>query len=898
MTPPAANPPIWAERLLRRSVRDPEWRESITGDLREEFAAMAARLGVAAAGRWYWQQTLPLVVRFLAGRIVPAATPARHRLSIAEVEQQSALGAGWLREVRHAWRSLWQRPALSATIVGTLALALAANAVIYNLADAMYLRPFRFKDVDRLVLVVADIVGSKPYIDNVSVAPADFRDWTRSATTVTDLRAVEWWDPNLSGVDIPEQVPGFKVSPGFFELLGAQPLIGRTFAAEDGQPEAHRRAVLAHAFWERQFAADPGIVGRTIRLDGEPFEVIGVMPPRFAVPFGAQVWSPIAYDEKTWAERERGYLMVMGRLAPGQTVATAHDEFTALAKRQAREFPVTNRERPASVVSFTRGLSDEAVGAFVAIWQAAAGLLLFVACANIANLMLARGTEREPEFAVRLALGASRGRLILQLFIEGLCLATMGVTIGTGLTAVAMQYSKSALPAGVIRYVTGYEFIGVDARVVAAMALLAVVATVIFSLLPAIHSSRAATATSSLAAARATTGPARRQWVRSFLAGAQVALTLTLAVASTLIVGAVERATNGVLGFDKRGVMTAELTLPERPYESPERRRQFTAAVLERLQALPGATDVGAIHTLPYSGSSTSRPFSPEGAPADAPRRDVDLQRVSEHYFTTMRIPLVAGRPLNAGDRPDLPPVALVSQALAERYWPGLDPLGRRFRLSNDGAWITVVGVTADVMHDWLTGRREPTVYRPMAQDPTLSIAFVARTSGSPEALARGMRAAVTAVDPDQPLLALRTMDDVVVEKLAGVDYFAKLLMVMSGVALLLALTGIYSLMAYVTARRTREIGVRVALGATSAQVTRLAASRATRIVAGGVLTGGALAAGLSTVMQTALFGMVVPNPVVISASVVVLTAVTMAAGYLPARKAARQDPWVALRSE
>jgi putative ABC transport system permease protein len=891
-------PPITAERLLRATVRDADWRESITGDLREEFATVARARGTASARRWYWRQALPLAVRFWVSRLVPSAAPARRRIRVADIERTSMLGAGWTREMRHAWRSLWQRPALTVTIVATLALALAANAVIFNLADAMYLRPFRFKDVDRLVLVVADIVGSKPYIDNVSVAPADFRDWTQSATTVSDLRAVEWWDPNLSGIDIPEQVPGFRVSPGFFELLGARPLIGRTFAPEDGRPEAHRRVMLAHAFWVRQFAADPSVVGRTVRLDGEPFEVIGVMPPRFAIPFGAQVWSPIAYDEKTWAERERGYLMVIGRLAPGETVSTAHAEFSAIAKRQAAEFPTTNRDRPASVVTFTRGLGDEAAGSFLAIWQAAAGLLLLVACANIANLMLARGTEREPEFAVRLALGAGRGRLVLQLFIEGVCLASMGAALGIGLTDVAMRISRTALPASVIRFVPGYEFLGLDLAVVGAMAALAALATVVFSLLPALHTSRSASASGTLGAIRSSTAPARRQWMRSILAGAQVALTLALAVASTLILGAVDRATNGVLGFDKHGLMTASLTLPERPYESPDRRRQFVAGVLDRLQGLAGVTDVAAVSTLPYSGSTTSRPLTPEGAPADAVRRDVNLQRVSPAYFETMRTPLVAGRHLNDADRPDTPPVAVVSQALADRYWQGLDPVGRRFRLSNDGDWITVVGVASDVIHDWFTGRREPTVFRPLAQDPTPYMTFLARTAGAPGALARDIRAAVRAVDPDQPILALQTMDEVIVDKVAGVAYFARILTVMSGVALLLALTGIYSLMAYLTARRTREIGVRVALGATTAQVTRLAATRATWIVVGGVAVGGALAVALSAVMQSALFGLVVPQPAVIAGAIAALSIVTMAAGYLPARKAARQDPWAALRTE
>ncbi|MEZ5419833.1 MAG: ABC transporter permease [Vicinamibacterales bacterium] len=338
MTTPAA-PPAFAERLLRASVVDAEWRESITGDLREEYAAVTAARGAAAARRWYWRQALPLAARFLAGRVIPSATPARRRVSVADLERTERAGTAWTQELRHGWRALTQRPALSITIAATLALALASNAVVFNLADALYLRPFRFPDVDRLVLVVADTVGDKPYINRESVAPADFRDFSQQATSVTQMVAAEWWDPNLSGIDLPEQIPGFKVGPGYFELLGAQPLIGRTFTADEARPEANRHVVLSHKFWVRQFASDPGVLGRTIRLDGEAHEIVGVMPPRFAIPFGADVWAPLAYDDATWARRERGYLMVTGRLAEGHTVATADGEFRQLAARLAAELP-------------------------------------------------------------------------------------------------------------------------------------------------------------------------------------------------------------------------------------------------------------------------------------------------------------------------------------------------------------------------------------------------------------------------------------------------------------------------------------------------------------------------------------------------------------------------------
>lgn len=898
MTIPLA-PPALPERLLRASVRDPEWRDAITGDLREEYAAALAARGAAGARRWYWRQVLPLAARFALGRLLPAlAPPRRRRVTIAELEGTGAIGTGWGRELRHAWRALAQRPALSLTIVATLAVALASNAVVFNLADALYLRPFRFADVDRLALVVADTPGTKPYIDRESIAPADFRDFTRRAASVTGMVAAEWWDPNLSGIDLPEQVPGFRVSPGYFELLGVSPVLGRTFTAEEGRPEANRSVVLSHAFWVRQFAADPGVLGRTVRLDGEAHEVVGVMPPRFAIPFGADVWAPLAYDEATWAERERGYLLVMGRLAPGHTVATADAEFRSLAAQLSAEFPGTNRDRPAAVVTFTRGMGDEGVGPFVAIWQAAAMLLLFVACANVANLLLARGTERQPEFAVRLALGAGRGRLIRQLLLEGAGLALAGLALGSGLTALAMRYTRSFLPANIVRFVPGYEFLGIDATTLAAMAALGALATVLFSVVPALTVTGSANAASAFGSMRSTTGPPGRQWLRSALAVGQVALAVTLAVAATLINGAVDNAVNGTLGFDKRGLAAARLTLPERPYATPERRRQFVDDVLVRANALPGVTHAAAVSSLPYGGSTSSRPFSPEGTAEDARRRDVDYQRVTPGYFATLGIPIVAGRALLDSDHADGLPVAVVSRRLAEQFWPGSDPLGRRFRLANDGPWVTVVGISGDVLQEWFTGRMAPTVYRPMRQDPVLGMAVVVRTTAPPSAILSDLRRAIVAVDPDQPVQTTQTMDEVIEERVAGIAFFARILTTMTGIALVLALTGIYSLIAFLTARRTREIGVRIALGATVGQVQWLAAARALVIVGSGIAAGGVLALALAKVMQSVLFGLVDPSGVVIAGTVGALTLVTVFAGYLPARRAASQDPWQALRTE
>lgn len=896
MTSPTT-PPLSAERLLRLSIRDLEWRDAVTGDLREEFAELTRRRGVAVARQWYWRQSLALTARFAAGRVIPAVTP-RRRTGVAELEAMS-LGSGWVREFRHAWRALWQRPGLSAVIIGTLALALAANAVIFNLADALYLRPFRFAEVDRLVVIASDTSSDKPYFDRESVAPADFQDWSRAATSVRELVALEWWDPTYSGVERPEQVHGFRVSPAYFATMRVQPLLGRTFTAAEGRPEANRTVVLSHAFWQRRFGGDPTVLGKTLRLGGAPHVVVGVMPPRFAVPYGAEVWAPLGYDEAGWAERRRGFLMTFGRLAESQTLESARAEMAALAARQSTEFPETNRLRKVTLVSFSRGLGDDAVGPFVAIWQAAAALLLMIACANIANLLLARGTERQPEFAIRLALGAGRTRLALQLLIEGLCLAALGVIAGTGLAAVAIRFSRDFLPPTVVRFVPGYEFIRLDLATTAAVAAFGAAATVIFSLVPALQASRAAASGALLGGTRASTAPPGRQWMRSLLAGAQVALTLALVVASALILGAVNRAANGATGFDKRNLITARLTLPEGPYADAQRRRTFSARVLETIRALPSVTDAAVISALPYTNLAASRTLFLDGQPADdATPRTVDLQRTTPEYFSALRIPLVAGRNLSDGDGPEAPRVALVSQKLAEEYWPAQDPIGRRFRLEKDGDWVTVVGVVGDVLQDWFTGKRLPTVYRPLGQDPTFSMTFVARTSGDPLLLADAVRRAVTAADPDQPIENLATMDDVIRAKVTGIDYFARVLTVMSGLALVLALTGMYSLMSYLSARRTKEIGLRLALGATRQQVMWLTANRAGRITAGGVLAGVALATMLSRVMQSALFGLVSPSAAVLVGAVALLTAVTMAAGYVPARRAARQDPWVALRTE
>jgi putative ABC transport system permease protein len=893
---PSPLPPAFAESLLRRSITHHEWRDAVSGDLREEFVEVSRRRGATVARRWYWRQAIGLAFRFTTGRLIPMAAP-RRPLSVPDIDIEGRSGWTWLNDGRYALRALFARPALSCAVILTLALALAANATIFNLADALYLRPFRFAEVDRLV-IVASAPESDPLADRSSVAPADYRDWVRESTTLSDFAAADFWDPNLSEIDQPEQLAGFRVSPGFFRALKTKPAIGRTFLDEEATPGRNRRVVVSHGLWVRRFGADPTLVGRTIRLNGEPHEVVGVMQPGPSIPYGAEVWAPLAYTEEEWQERRRGWLLVIARLGGNQTIGSARAEMTAIVARQRQQFPETHARREVSVSGFIQGMRDAGAGPFLAIWQAAAVLLLLIACANIANLLMARGTERQQEFAVRLALGAGRWRLALQVMFEGAWLAVLSIILALPLAALGVEGMRRGLPPSVLRWVAGYEFMRVDWAVLGITALLGAAATLFFSLMPALQASRAAVSDTLRQGGRTATVSRSRRWLGTALAAGQVALTLALVVGSALILGAVDAAVNGVLGFDKHHVMTASLTLPDRPYAEQEQRRQFVSRVLDRVRGMPAVDSLGAVSFLPYAGSSSSRPIYPEGVeltPAEV--RQADFQRATPAYLETMRIPVLEGRGLTDADREDGRQVAVVSRSFADRYWPGQPAIGRRFRTAPDAPWIEVVGVTGDIMHDWFMNQRRPTFYRPYAQDPSLTMAIVVRTTGDPLDVAGELRRAVAAADPDQPILELRSMEKVVADKVGGIDYLARALAVMGGIALLLALMGVYSLIAYLAARRTQEIGVRMALGATRWQVIRLNIRQALVITGLGLAVGTGLAIMLGRVMASALFGLVSLEPLPIVVMVVALGLTALAAGYLPARQAANLDPTTALRT-
>jgi putative ABC transport system permease protein len=884
----------FAERVLSFVVRDTEQRDSILGDLREEHARVVHRLGVERATRWHLRQSLAIAVRYGVMRALRRKPPVRW-ITTADLEPHGPGWTGISRDVLYAWRATVQRPMLSIAVILTLALALAANSTTFSILDALVLRPYRFAGVDRLI-VATTVAPEDTFIDRANVTAADFREWQSQSKTVKAWATYQWWDANLSGVDIPEQVPGFFVSPGFFSLFGAEPIIGREFLDAEAQPGQHHRVVLGHGLWSRRFASDPAIIGKQVRLDGEPYEVVGVAPPGFNTPDGAEVWAPAAPTDQQRADRRAEVLGVYGRLADGATLEQARAEVTSIVDAQRQDHPDTNIKRYARVLSFTQGMADPGAGGFLGVWQAAALLLLLIACANIANLLMARGAERTSEYSIRLALGASRARLFGQTLIEGLILSFGALLLSMPLIGLGLALSRASIPVSVLRFIPGWAFIRVDLQLFLATAALGTMAMMIFATLPAMQAIKAQVSDTLRQSGRTLTPGRNRQWLRSVLATTQVALALALVFASALAMSSADRTVNGVLGFDKNNVLVAQLNLPERNYSDADTRRRFITDVMDTMRTIPAVSDIAATSIIPAAFNNNSRRFFPEGVElTEHEARSAQFRSVTSDYFAVMKTPLIRGRLFDDSDRVDGLQVAIVSTALASRYWGSDDPIGKRFKLAIDGPWITVVGVVGNIVHNWFVKQMD-TVYRPISQAAPYSVAFAVRTVGDPSALAGDLRRAVARVDADQPIASLATLAQNVEDRAGGFIFIARALGVVGLIALVLAIIGIYSLMAFLTTQRTQEIGVRMALGASRWQVVRAITRRAIGITVAGTFIGALFGFGAGRIMQSVLEDAVTNSVPLLTAISAILAVAAMLAAYLPARKAARVDPMTALR--
>jgi putative ABC transport system permease protein len=883
-------PPRLAEWLLRRVVRRSIGGDGILGDLAEEHHAERRARGRVGAGLWYWREAAGV-----AGRVAGARHRARRPAPSPFPVPGDSFMSGLWRDLRLASRLLAHQRAFAGIIILTLAVGLSANATVIALIDGLVLRPFPLRDIDRLIQVYGAGPGGGPLANRSEVSPADFVDFQRESRSA-DLVGLEWWDATVAGQSEPERLQGFRVSPAFFDALGVGVAAGRGFLAEEGQAGRNRVAVISDALWHRRFAADPAIIGRTINIEAEPYQIVGIAPPKFDYPYGSDVWSPLAPTPDQLERRQSRYLLVIGRLRDGASAARAQAEVAATAARLAQQYPATNRGWSVNVMPLAESVVDLGAQSFLAVQQIATLLVLLLACANVANLLVVRAADRSKELALRVALGASRWRVIRLLAIESLALAIAGAALAIPLTWAALQACRAAMPPTVARFIRGWDEVDLDFRVVVALAALAVASTIFFGLLPALRASRVSLNDALKAGGRGSDSGKHR--LRNAMVVVEVALALTLLVAAGLSV----RGTMTVLfrddGYDPEGVMSMRVSLIGSQYETPEAQRAFFERLRDDARGAIGLDGVALTNIAPGSPRNQSNGVEIEGRPVTdaAQRRSADVRRTTPGFLETLRIRLLSGRDLTAADRPETLPVALVSDTMARRYWSGEDPVGRRFRIDGEPTWRTVVGVVRDVRHNWFFPDLTPTFYLPFAQSPASDMVLMLRGPGDPAPLAAAGRQLVWRRDAAQPVYEVRSLREVRSESAVGLRLAAGFMGVFGLVGLLLAGVGIYAIMAYAVRQRTHEIGVRLALGARPREVLASTLGRGLRLTAIGLVVGLAGAYALGSLMERTLFGSIRVDALTFVVFTAVLAIAAIAASIVPARRALRVDPMVAIR--
>jgi len=868
------------DRLLSLGIRDAQRRDMVLGDLQEECGARSR----GAATWWYLRQVFGITVRSFVDRHKKA------RASTGDVFMRTTI-----MDLRHGARSLRKRPAVTAVVALTLALGLGANATVFNIIDVLVLRPFPLPDVDRILLLAE--TGPRMEFREETVSPANFLDWRERADTIRHLSAMQYWDANLIAMQDPERVQGYLVSSGLFDALGVQPALGRGFVRDDETQGRHRVVVIGDGLWKRRFGGDPAIVGKGVTVDGEPYQVIGVAPPRFDFPDGSELWAPLSFDAAARTQRDSRFLTVIGRLAAGRNESDAAAQMALIAQQLQQQYPEANRDHGVRVFTLRAGMLDPGTGTILSLWQASAVFVLLIACANIANLLLARAAERRREIALRFALGAGRGRVLRELLVESSLLALLAVPLAIAFAWLSLHAIRVSMPARILRFVPGWQDLGFNGRLLGFTTVLALATGGVFGLLPALQAARSSVSEALKESGRTST--AGRQRLRRVLVIAEMALALPLLVAAGMGVLGTYRFLNGPQGYDPDGLLTMKLVLAERTYANETAIRQFVTRGLESLAVIPGVERAAATNVIPASGGNVVRAIDIDGHPAPNPREPptVDVRSVSIDYFAAMRIPIRAGRAFTTADREGTARVAIVSESMARKHWPGEDPIGRRMRVRN-GPWLTVVGVCGDIIQDWFNRVNAPTFYQPFAQAAGTNVAFVLRTQGDPAALAPAARQALLGVDPVQPVFDVMTMRRALKERTIGLQYLSAVMSAFAFLALVLAIVGLYAVMAYLVAQRTHEIGVRIALGAAPTDVFRLTVGQAARLTLVGAAIGFGLSVALSRLMEAGLLGIASSDARVSVLFAAVLITSALLAGYLPARRAAAVDPIIALRTE
>ncbi len=804
-----------------------------------------------------------------------------------------------LQDVRFGLRMLRKSPGFTAVAALTLALGIGANTYIFSMVDALVLRPLEFSDPGRLVALWERVPSAG--VDRNEVAPANFLDLKQQNHVFDHIAVQSWWDANLGGVEHPEHLHGFLVTPDYFLAVEAQPMLGRGFLPEEGTPGKERVAVLSYELWRDHFARDPSVVGKPILLNGMDYTVVGVMGPDFNYPSGAQVWGALAFTPEVQTNRGSHYLRGVAHLAAGVRPEQAQAEMSAIAARLAQQYPQTNTGRDVHVMPLMESEVGQARAPLM-ILLAAVGLVLLIACANISNLLLARAGSRQRETAIRAALGATRLRLVRQSLVESMLLGLLGGGLGILLAFLCLEAQIIRIPSEFARMIPGWGKIAINGPVLLFTSVVSLGTGLIFGLLPALGASRP-NVNDTLKDAAPSAGVGRRRGLlRNALIVSEVGVSLALLVTAGLMMKSFTRLERVSPGFNPDRVLTMFIALPEAKYTSDQQTASFYEQLLERVRSLPGVQDAAVANLIPLGGMNETWSIRIEGRPEPKPGQesDANYRAVSNSYFRTMQIPVLRGRQFSNEDSAKGPRVVTVNEAFAARYWPGEDALGKRMRLTGPpekASWRTVVAVVGNIRNQ-LDLPARPEMYFPLRQQMEYIVALAVRTSSDARGMAESVRSQVAALDRDLPVFDIMTMDDwrsvsVITQKIGGT-----LMAAFAGFALVLAAMGLFGVIAYAVSERTHEIGIRVALGAGRGEVFRLVVGQGMLLALIGLLVGLPLALGMGRAVARLLHG-VAPNDLATFAGVAaILAGVALAACYIPARRAMRVDPMVALRYE
>ncbi len=880
-------PPRFAQLLLALSLA-PRYRDQQLGDLAEEFAARTRESGYQAARRWYWRQVMSSVPPNLRLRIPPSKKNELPRSASMETLFQ---------DLRYGIRALRRSPAFATISIVTLALAIGVNSAIFSLVNVVINADLPMQNPETVALFRA--TNAKL---GVETGPFSFPEYLDFVEQSRSFEAIAGWREDrwiLTGGDEPLRVTGYRTTANFLDVWRVATVVGRGFLPGEDVPGAPHVAILSHGFWTRHFAGRRDVIGSTLRLDEEEYEVIGVVSPEmeFANLADVEIWVPMGLDRQNAARDERS-MGVTGRLRPALTIEQAQQDIAAIGTALAEEYPAINEGWETRVLAAPDALLNDESRTILLLLALTVGFVLLIACANVANMLLARASSRSREMAVRAALGARRTRVVRQLLTESAVIALVAAAIGLVFSRGLMQ--------SLIWITKGQQDIfllaELDGHVVVFTLLISLAAPLLFGTLPAIRASAVDLSDTLKEGSQRAGGRRKSLRIRGFLVVAQVSLALMSMVVSGLLVRTVVKQVQLELGFDPAGVLSLQIDVPETKYDSDTKVRQFFQLATARLSGLPAVEAVALVSRRPATSPGPHRQFEIAGRPAaqESDRPTAHTAVATPGFVDLMRIPLLRGRDFVASDRAEAVPVALISLETSRKYWPGQDPLGSRIRISNaaEAAWLEIVGVVGNVRNQSDSESADPQIYLPFAQKPNTNMVVMVRTSGDPASLAAPVRNAVWTIDPNQPIDDVRTMERVQYDASSSGLALITLFAAFALFALCMAAIGIYGVMSYAISQRTSEISIRLALGADASQVQRMVLVQGGRLIAMGTAVGLVGAYFVRQLLSSIVFGISTLDPVTFIGVPAILASVGLLANYIPARRATRIDPMTVLRTE